>query len=121
MKTVATFLIAVVCGAAGAAWAGTPPQIATQAECEAKGGFWMGSQGGRGVTTGCDLPTRDAGKPCNDSSQCEGRCIPKGLTKNGVPQHAFPNAQCVCSRRSLQRKGHQVFCTKNGIISRMAD
>lgn len=119
MKTFTLFLLLV--GSAASAWAGVPPQIKNEAECKAKGGWWMGDRGGRGVTTGCNLPTRDAGKPCNDSAQCEGRCIPKGMTGGGVNRHYPPKAKCVCSRRSLQPKGHQVFCTQHGIVSRMAD
>ena len=44
-------------------------------ECKARGGQWAGTESGRGRITGCILPTKDKGKPCNDSKDCEGPCV----------------------------------------------
>lgn len=52
-------------------------------DCEAKGGVWesfIGGLSGREVNT-CNLPTKDTGKWCNDSEQCESKlcAVPDGV------------------------------------------
>lgn len=47
-----------------------------QATCEVAGGVWK--QWGFLPELSCNIPTKDAGKPCRDSSQCEGPCIAVG-------------------------------------------
>lgn len=44
-----------------------------KANCDALGGKW--GKIGIGPVDQCNLPTRDAGSTCSDSSQCEGRCV----------------------------------------------
>jgi hypothetical protein len=75
--------------ACGADWAGvecaagtcalTPSDCAyggmNRTQCTAKGGQWGGCIPGRGRSPGCRLPTRDAGKACTDSDQCESACV----------------------------------------------
>ena len=43
--------------------------------CEKAGGRWMGSTVGRGQLTGCNLPTKDGGKPCQRGEDCESVCL----------------------------------------------
>jgi ankyrin repeat protein len=43
--------------------------------CEQKGGRWMGLIAGRGRIVGCNLPTKDGGKPCRSSDECESGCL----------------------------------------------
>lgn len=51
-------------------------EIKLTAECKAKGGFVAsGPGGGTGL---CVLRTRDGGKPCHSSSQCEAGCRAPG-------------------------------------------
>lgn len=44
------------------------------ADCEKKGGHWEGGISGRGRLTGCNMPTKDAGKPCTKGEDCESVC-----------------------------------------------
>jgi hypothetical protein len=66
-----------------------PPTPATEralrAECAAKGGTI--STAGLAAKPHCVLPTRDAGKPCTSSSQCEAGCI--------APKSAPPNTSAT--------------------------
>ena len=41
--------------------------------CEASGGRW--GRIGINPKESCNLPTKDAGKECSDSSECEGFCL----------------------------------------------
>ncbi len=47
-------------------------------ECSRRGGQWMGTQMGRGRLAGCNLPTKDAGKPCKRGEDCESVCSTEG-------------------------------------------
>ncbi len=81
--------------------------IDTQAKCEAKGGRWGGTAIGRGRSPGCNLPTKDAGKKCSDSSQCESACI----------AHDASNHNCSCYQWASLGKGPQPNqCSFKGII-----
>jgi hypothetical protein len=81
--------------------------INTAAQCESKGGVWLGSISGRGRDSGCDLPTKDAGRKCSDGSQCESICVANDLS----------NKNCSCSARTLSRKGLQPdICSFGGLI-----
>ena len=55
-----------------------PPAIISSAEqCASLGGTWLRA-GMRGEEM-CDVPTKDAGKSCKDSSECLSACVaPKG-------------------------------------------
>jgi hypothetical protein len=81
--------------------------INTVAKCRAKHGIWGGTVAGRGRRPGCTLPTKDAGKTCSNSSQCEGYC---------EAHVSKPNA-CTCSASSRMPKGTPPFglCTPQGI------
>ena len=77
-------------------------------DCQSKGGIWYGHVSGRGRDAGCNLPTKDAGKPCTNENQCEGMCIPApASTPNGT--------RCICDRRMWQPKGDKEFCTEKGV------
>jgi hypothetical protein len=80
--------------------------IDTRAKCEGKGGSWRGSVSGRGRSVGCDLPTKDNGKTCSDSSQCESICV----------AHDSTNKNCSCYDRTIVPKGLQPdTCTFGGL------
>ena len=81
MKRIVLYLATgiVLCGAAYDPSPDVPPApqeiIDTEEECVAAGGWWHGTIEGRGRLTGCTLPTKDAGKPCATSSDCESVCL----------------------------------------------
>lgn len=56
-----------------------------------------GVESGRGRSPGCNLPTKDAGKKCVDSSQCESVCI----------SNDFSNANCSCYAWERLGKGRR--------------
>ncbi len=51
--------------------------------CESQGGTWqkMGFLG----SEMCDLPSKDAGKPCKQQSDCESACVTDKLGTNKLP------------------------------------
>lgn len=51
-----------------------------RSQCFSDKGEWHPM--GLGGYTGCTRPTRDAGKACNDSSQCDGPCLYAGENKD---------------------------------------
>jgi hypothetical protein len=48
------------------------PLPETQEDCENAGGSW--EQLGM-IGMGCNMPTTDAGQPCDDIQQCQGFCL----------------------------------------------
>jgi hypothetical protein len=81
--------------------------IDTQAKCEAKNGQWGGYVSGRGRSPGCSLPTKDAGKKCSDSSQCESLCV----------AHDMSNQKCSCYDRTVIPKGQWPDqCSFKGVV-----
>ncbi|WP_058835312.1 hypothetical protein [Luteimonas abyssi] len=56
--------------------------VTTQADCAARGGEWK--QLGRAPVQQCLLPTSDAGKACNDGTQCEGLCLAADGASDGT-------------------------------------
>jgi hypothetical protein len=88
-------------------------------ECESMGGKWHGEIVGRGRQWGCERPTRDKGKRCTDSSQCEGMCLAEPApTASQLPSLT----KCQCASTTLFPKGRAVLvCTKNGIQAIHAD
>jgi len=53
-----------------------------QSDCEDDGGKWsVSEQTSKGE---CNLPTLDAGKICNDSSDCESACIAESSMLPGI-------------------------------------
>jgi hypothetical protein len=93
-------------GAAGSYISKDAECIDTRAKCEKKGGTWRGSVLGRGRSIGCDLPTKDAGNRCADSSQCETICV----------AHDSSNKNCSCYGRTIVPKGPQPdTCSFDGL------
>lgn len=66
-------------------------------ECEAQGGTV------RGVcmfgTPACVVPFSDAGKPCSDSSECEGLCWNEDF---GLPQGSVATGQCSANAQDCK-------------------
>lgn len=54
----------------------TPATPKTASDCAVAGGIWQ--RVGKAQMFACVLNTKDAGKSCTDSSQCESACIVKG-------------------------------------------
>jgi len=63
----------------------------------------MGEAVGRGRISGCMFRTNDAGKSCDDSSQCESFCI--------SPTQSFNDARC---HEWTQFKGCGPIVVQNG-------
>lgn len=62
-------------------------------ECESMGGSW--SQFEKIII--CDLPTRDSGKPCSDSRDCQSACVASGE----VPAESKVQGQCFSRSSTL--------------------
>lgn len=82
MKKIITGVLIFVC--AEIVFAGGT--LRDQVSCERSGGAW--GRFGLMEVDQCNLPTTDANKVCNDSSECEGVCYtdapaPKGTKTNG--------------------------------------
>jgi hypothetical protein len=96
-----------------------------KSECESAGGTWR-TDGSRGQISGdCVRPTKDEGKLCAESSQCEGTCRPELENGHPVRQSVLsrmfslgsPSAICHCSATTapLPRGMIVYVCTKDGI------
>ncbi|QWP77101.1 hypothetical protein J5226_01455 [Lysobacter sp. K5869] len=84
--------------------------------CKILRGDWGGTLSGRGRMPGCNLPTRDGGKACRVSEQCQSACVYDGPVF--VPPGAQPAAstQCRCYPMQSLRKGAPLrLCTARGI------
>ncbi len=56
-----------------------PPPLSPEGQaCLKKGGIW--GKAGRGLGNTCVLRTKDSGKSCQRSSQCEGDCLARSQT-----------------------------------------
>ena len=55
-----------------------PPRTAAHVACELAGGSFVAAGRGRGKT--CQYPTKDGGKQCSASNQCEGVCLARSRT-----------------------------------------
>ena len=73
----AAVLIAGSCASAAPGASPTDPKV-----CAALGGQLQ--KVCRSQTLACLVPFRDAGKPCTDKSQCQGRCLAVGRPDMGV-------------------------------------
>ena len=63
--------------------------------CAEKGGTWQRICITQTLT--CVLPYPDAGKPCNDSSECKGGCLAStSITKLAVGECKGTNDPCGC-------------------------
>lgn len=86
----------LVLAALGCALAGDVP--GDQVSCEARGGKW--GPVGLGPTATCNLPTKDAGKPCRDRKDCESLCV---ATLTPSQQKKFPvqtSGRCAAWQRN---------------------
>lgn len=61
--------------------------------CKAKGGQHIGCETKTGDA--CSMPTKDGGKPCFDSSECEQECVAPPNCKNGET-----DVQGTCAERT---------------------
>jgi hypothetical protein len=55
-----------------------PPRTAAHVACELAGGNFVAA--GRGRAKTCQYPTKDGGKQCSTSNQCEGVCLARSRT-----------------------------------------
>ena len=58
--------------------AAAPPKSASQLACEKAKGVW--TLAGSGSAAFCQKPTRDGGKQCRASTDCEGYCLARSRT-----------------------------------------
>ena len=94
-------------GSSGSYLAENEVCIDTLSKCERAHGVWLGTVDGRGRQTGCDLPTKDAGHKCADSSACTSICV----------AHDMSNMNCSCYGRTIVPKGQQPDeCSLHGVI-----
>ncbi len=81
-------------------------------DCTNKNGVWMGHVSGRGRSTGCNAPTKDAGLFCTKENQCQSTCVP--ISEVSVA--------CACYGWTQSPKGQLFeFCTSKGIVGAHAD
>ncbi|MFH1503331.1 MAG: hypothetical protein ABIE36_01590 [Candidatus Diapherotrites archaeon] len=83
-------------------------------ECEAKGGVWNHHIGFSGKWVNyCNLPTKDAGKWCNDSEQCEsGLCA----APEEIEEDELGLINGTCYGWTVERTGNYV---ENGAVVRL--
>lgn len=69
-----------------------------RSECLDGGGAWGGCVNGRGRLPGCNAKTKDAGKACADSKDCEGACVKGACTayKNYKGCGVMRDGQMLC-------------------------
>lgn len=74
-------------GSSGAAVTSSPdksgPTVTSAAQCKTLGGTWR--RVGMRQLEACDIPTKDAGKACRDSRDCESVCVAPSGAKAGEP------------------------------------
>ena len=89
------------------------PAVATREDCALLKGEWRRS-GEMGAEM-CHVPTKDAGKPCHDSSECESTC----LAAEGVEYHQRTTGRChntyvtigMCAARVHNGRAGATICT----------
>jgi len=81
----------------------------TEAECKDRGGHWAGDISGRGRLTGCVLATKDAGKKCTDSSECESVCLSRTKSLNDGRCYEW-NAFKGCGILVVEKGKRTVIC-----------
>ena len=62
-------------------------------DCESKGGQQVGCES---LTPTCSLPTKDGGKPCSDSDECEQECVAPPNCEIGKT-----NVKGTCAKRTF--------------------
>lgn len=80
------------------------PTASTQEECATVGGTWR--KVGMLRTEACDIPTKDAGKACRDSAECESVCVADpDASGDGVNGHCYRSYLTVGTCLTLVRDG----------------
>lgn len=89
--------------------------VTTAEQCKAQGGVWR--KAGMAGQTVCDLPTKDSGKVCSDSSECESICIVPNATANSpigkpVQGHCYQSKLLLgtCLARVTKGISEPVLC-----------
>jgi hypothetical protein len=75
------FLVALFMSSAYGAKANLTPAPKNKTDCEKLHGKW--GRAGIFPQEFCNMPTKDANKVCNDTSECEGDCL-ANLTKDQI-------------------------------------
>lgn len=79
-----TVFLLIACGSTKLFAENNKASIPTSAkECLVQGGVWL--KAGMSGQEICDMPTKDAGKTCHDSSECQSICV----APNELPEQAF--------------------------------
>jgi hypothetical protein len=75
--------------------------------CAAKGGRMVGYTSAASI---CEWPATDSGKPCSDSDQCQGYCVP-GVRSDGRPHEVGEKSsgQCSASRGNIKEPNCEEF------------
>ena len=81
-------------------------------QCAKQGGQWGGVEQGRGRIPGCNAATKDGGKSCEASDQCEGACLESFAGNKPVHQ---------CSQYKQNKGCHILMRTKDGIQNMCID
>ena len=84
------------------------PVVNSQEQCSKLGGTWR--RAGLMQLEVCDVPTKDAGKPCRDSSECESLCV----AADGANASQTTAGQCY---KSFLTVGKCLTIVANGRIS----
>ena len=89
-----------------------PAVPATEPECVGRGGSWttLGLPA-PGKPKICDLKTKDSGKSCTDSSQCEGSCL--------APSKATPGTAAAGSCSEYVANFGNVTQVSNGKVEQI--
>ena len=84
------------------------PVVTSQEQCSKLGGTWR--RAGLMQLEVCDVPTKDAGKACRDSSECESLCV----APDGANASQASAGQCY---KSFLTVGKCLSIVANGRIS----
>ncbi len=84
------------------------PVVDSREQCSKLGGTWR--RAGLMQLEVCDVPTRDAGKTCRDSSECESLCV----AQDGANASQASTGQCY---KSFLTVGKCLSIVANGRIS----
>lgn len=89
--------------------------ISNREQCKQQGGVWRNA--GMANQAVCDIATKDAGKLCSDSSECESVCVVVGATPNSrfgqaVQGHCYQSRQLLgtCLARVTKGIAEPVMC-----------
>lgn len=108
LTIVLSILLATGCASldsrAAASKAKKAPAASTPEQCAAAGGTWR--KVGMLRTEVCDIPTKDAGKACRDSAECESVCVAsEGPTSGAVTGQCYRSYLTTGTCLALVHKG----------------